>query len=306
MFILSNIKHFAIGSIVRLKVIGRVGLNNFIKARKLRFCAFPVNPIFNQLPLLSSGYAIEKILYGCNIKSVQFDQWKKIDVLLGWEDLTSDQIKPIEFINQSYTHSGRSLANTKLINTDLHDISKKKMAEVNKKVFGYDLDVDPTTYNGKVVRKSDVNALHDGVVIDCPIPASEVKDDCVYNVCINNIDADDNAIDNRVVYIGGLVDFYYHKKRHSTDRFLSEKSTTTIKNITDTFSTSEINLIEKFCQELGAEYGEMDVLRDLDTGKIYIVDFAKTPMARMKGLILKDKMKAVELMAAQMINFLVK
>ena len=47
-------------------------------------------------------------------------------------------------------------------------------------VFGYALDVDPTTYTGRIVKKLDENATHDGEVVDGPIPADDVAPGFVY------------------------------------------------------------------------------------------------------------------------------
>ena len=42
-------------------------------------------------------------------------------------------------------------------------------------------------------------------------------------------------------------------------------------------SVKEYALIVRFCKEIGLDTGELDVLRDKDTGKIYIVDANNTP-----------------------------
>ena len=39
----------------------------------------------------------------------------------------------------------------------------------------------------------------------------------------------------------------------------------------------ELNKIHRFCAKIGMDYGEVDVLRDRDDGRIYIVDANNTP-----------------------------
>ena len=46
----------------------------------------------------------------------------------------------------------------KAINDRIDDISKTHVAKVFQEVFGYGVDIDPLTYQGKAVQKSDINA----------------------------------------------------------------------------------------------------------------------------------------------------
>ncbi len=51
-----------------------------------------------------------------------------------------------------------------VVNLHSTDISKRHIDEVFGEVFGYAMSVDPETYKGTCVRKSDTNAVHDGAI----------------------------------------------------------------------------------------------------------------------------------------------
>ena len=61
------------------------------------------------------------------------------------------------------------------------------------------------------------------------------------------------------------------------------------------FSNQEINLIKKFCKNFKLDFGELDILRDRHTKKIYIVDVNKTAWGPPDKIVLKDGKKAIQL-----------
>ena len=64
------------------------------------------------------------------------------------------------------------------LNSRCANIGKDRIEEVFENVFGYALRVDPTAHRGLCVRKSVLNAKHDGVVITCPIAKAELSARC--------------------------------------------------------------------------------------------------------------------------------
>ena len=52
-----------------------------------------------------------------------------------------------------------------------------------------------------------------------------------------------------------------------------------------------------FCREIGLEWGGVDVLRDRNDGKLYIVDANKTDMGPPIALNLADKIVATRMLA---------
>lgn len=53
-----------------------------------------------------------------------------------------------------------------------------------------------------------------------------------------------------------------------------------------------------FTEKLGLDWGGLDVLRDLDDGRIYIVDANKTDMGPPLALPLREKLRATHMLAS--------
>ncbi|MEL6258194.1 MAG: hypothetical protein AAFQ67_03945, partial [Pseudomonadota bacterium] len=53
-------------------------------------------------------------------------------------------------------------ANAVLVNFGCNDVSKSRVGDAFRRAAGYDLAVDPRTYHGPMVEKSEKNAAHDG------------------------------------------------------------------------------------------------------------------------------------------------
>jgi len=162
-----------------------------------------------------------------------------------------------------------------VLNLYSRDISKVKVDQVHKEVFGYNTFVDPLSYSGKVVQKNDVNAIHDGQILQGPL--SRVEEGFIYQILIDNQFSEDLVLDIRVPVIGEALDFVYLKYRNIQERFKNTTVNTEVKTINEILSEAEVNLINAFCQKIQLDYGELDVLRNKDDGKIYIVDVNNTP-----------------------------
>lgn len=163
----------------------------------------------------------------------------------------------------------------KSINRNSTDISKEKVDKVFANVFGYDLSVDPLTYNGKCVIKSNENAQHDGKLIECPVKV--IKENVVYQKIIDNIFDDESVLDLRVPILGNNIPFVYYKFKILGKRFTNDLFRAELHKTEDVFSAREIKNILTFAKEMKLDYGELDVLRDKNDYKIYIVDVNKTP-----------------------------
>tara|TARA_B100001287_G_scaffold235108_1_gene207121 strand:+ start:582 stop:1433 length:852 start_codon:yes stop_codon:yes gene_type:complete len=162
-----------------------------------------------------------------------------------------------------------------IINLHSRDISKKYIDKIHKKVFGYCTTINPLSYHGKMVKKSDINAEHDGVIIDAPIDA--VEEQYIYQILIDNSLSDKLIVDIRVPVIGKVLDFVYVKEINRLERFENTTTQTTLKPVKEIFSDNEINLLNRYCDELNLEYGELDVLRNNEDGRIYAIDVNNTP-----------------------------
>lgn len=166
----------------------------------------------------------------------------------------------------------------KLLNIHCNDISKAKVNSVFEETFGYPLSVDPRTHRGKCVMKLNWNALHKGQVIECPTEPRE--GDVVYQKLIRNEVADGLVEDMRVPIFGNKTPFVYLKYRSVDERLVDRVHTNKkaiIVEVSAVLSDDELNNIHRFCERIGLDYGELDVLRDRIDGRIYIVDANNTP-----------------------------
>ena len=164
------------------------------------------------------------------------------------------------------------------VNSNVLDISKTHVADVFQKIFGYPLSVDPLTYKGQAVCKSDENGMHDGHIIDLPIAPHEVKTDSVYQVLVDSTFNRAQSEDLRITYVFGEIPIVYHKFKKLNQRFGTTYLSTTVKRADDVFSSDELREIVGFCEAMGLNFGSADVMRDKGSGKIYIVDVNKTCM----------------------------
>jgi glutathione synthase/RimK-type ligase-like ATP-grasp enzyme len=140
--------------------------------------------------------------------------------------------------------------------------------------------VAPATFQGKCVRKSDENAAHDGAIITCPI--AEREQGVVYHKLINNRCDEEYVEDIRVPVIGNTIPHVYLKYKPVDQRFANFRETPDdklpqIHPPEEVLSGSEIKAIKEMARRMHLEFGEMDVLRDRDDGRVYVVDVNNTP-----------------------------
>lgn len=182
----------------------------------------------------------------------------------------------------------------KNINHNCADISKEKVDKVFAKVFGYDLSIDPLTYKGKCVIKSNENAQHDGRVIDCPV--DKVDENVVYQKVIDNTFDEKSFVDIRVPVLGNEIPLVYYKFKTNEKRFTNDVSRAELHKTEDVLSAAEIKNIITFSREMNLDYGELDILRNKEDNKIYIVDVNKTPWGPPATLPKEDCDIAIEKM----------
>jgi len=190
------------------------------------------------------------------------------DYVFVFEDTTySDPIKRIPKTSTAPT-----------INQYVNDISKKHVSDVFASVFGYDLDIDPLTYDGLAVCKSQINGAHDGKVIQCPIEESEILPDRAYQRLVDSSFNGKTSEDLRIVYAFGDIPVVFHKHKALDQRFGTTYLSTVVRDAADVFSPEEITLICRTCDEVGLDFGAVDIMRDQHTNRIYIVDVNNTCM----------------------------
>lgn len=187
------------------------------------------------------------------------------------------------------------------INSTCTDISKTRVAQVFEQVTGRALACDPMNPHGSYVEKSEQNAAHDGRVLSEPQAA---RDGYTYQRLINNTDDNGNVLDLRCSTIGGEIVQVYLKRRPVERRFANCNTEVELADPSAVFSAVERAMISRFCQAMGLDWGGIDVLRDRDTGELWIVDVNKTDMGPVVALNLTGKITAVRKLAKRLDAYL--
>ena len=81
----------------------------------------------------------------------------------------------------------------------------------------------------------------------------------------------------RVPVVGRVVPVTMLKWRREPNWFMGTAMTEP-RRPEEVFSAEEIQLVLRFAAAIGMDYGELDVLRDVHDGRIYVVDANRTPM----------------------------
>ncbi len=196
----------------------------------------------------------------------------QFDIVINWQDTTFQ--KKYNILNE--------LKNKyKVINYHCTDISKKYVDKIHRKIFGYNTTIDPKTYRGKAVKKSDYNAQHDGHIIECPVKT--IDKDFIYQKLIDNKFDNTMVEDIRTPIFNGYIPLVYLKYKPLDKRFGSFLTghyaikDTSIRQPEEVYTKDEISHINNFSKAIGLDYGELDILRDRQDGKIYIIDVNNTP-----------------------------
>lgn len=182
------------------------------------------------------------------------------------------------------------------INRDT-DADKRRLADHFLRVFRYPLGVDPDYRTGKIVQKSLRNGAHDGQVLLGPITTPSRG--AVYQHLIDNRTCGNRIIDLRVPFIGGIAPVCWIKCRSIEKRFAAQSEWARLATPGELFSVEEQALITQFCKEVCLEYGELDVLRDVQCDSIYIVDVNPTPYPLHHGIDPREWSRAVNQMAVR-------
>lgn len=165
-----------------------------------------------------------------------------------------------------------SLNDFKIINYHCTDISKEKVEDVFEQVFGYSLRVAPNS-TGTILRKSNFNGQHDGKILQGPV---KEEGGFVYEKLLNNQVAPDLFQDLRIGYFNGIIPLVSPRFHNRKDRF-GKIIEATVEKVENYLSEEEVKLIQRFCRQLGFDYGDLDLIRDRNDQRLYIVDANPTP-----------------------------
>jgi len=188
-----------------------------------------------------------------------------------------------------------------LINNKCLVISKARVDAVHQQVLGYSLAVDPSSYTGRMVVKSNLNGEHDGQEVTGPVAAP--LSSAVYQRVVDNrpakvpteLSGRQVVCDIRVAIFGERAGFAYLKYRPVDSRFSNTNSLVELVQLPDVLNQQEIDQIERYCQTFELDYGEIDVVRDAQDGRIYILDINKTPLGPPNGLPEAERQEALQM-----------
>lgn len=256
-------------------LINGLKATRFVKGRepRARISFFPKKP--------RSYYAIWPVCQLADVKIV--DDPADADLHFYFEDrafLTAPRNAP---------------SNKHAINVGCHDIRKSVVTRVFEETFGYSLMVDPTTHQGNVVEKSEENGKHDGRIVTCPIAAP--RRGFVYQRLIDNRFSGDDHIDIRVPVVGNQIPIVFIKRRSKEARFTNDNHRVDLVDPSTVLSADEQTKILAYARALRLDFGGLDILRDRNDGRIYIVDANKTDMGPPSALSGPDKLKAMRALA---------
>ncbi|MFZ0256585.1 MAG: hypothetical protein WAN46_13305 [Gammaproteobacteria bacterium] len=161
-----------------------------------------------------------------------------------------------------------------VLNLHCQDISKHRVERVFNAVFGYSTFVDPIQHRGACVKKHDENA-QGGSIIECPVSARDER--FVYQKVIES-HRDGHMIEYRVpIVLDSMPILYTMEKDIPRDSIKTTKQSARVTDVQAVFDADEQTGILEFCRRMGLDFGELDILRANDDGRIYILDANKTP-----------------------------
>lgn len=226
---------------------------------------------------LANAYTIFLICKALDYEIVT-DPRGAYDICMSWHDTTFRNISYLDRLHD-------------VINKDCNDISKEKVEEVHKDVFGYGTFIDPENFEGEYVKKNNYNGLRDARILK----QTEIREEgYIYQKLINN-EIDDLLIEDlRIFIIKGKV-VMLQKKRRFKDRRFGSSSYSAVNAELSEFTRDEVIKIELFCKGMGMDYGELDACRDSD-GKLYIIDANNTPIGFTHTLNEEDKETSIQIL----------
>ncbi|MEZ4722478.1 MAG: hypothetical protein R2813_11455 [Flavobacteriales bacterium] len=179
-----------------------------------------------------------------------------------------------------------------VINLQSRNIGKDYLDHQMRKAFGYSTQVDPQNYDGKVVKKSIQNAVHDGMFVEAPF---EKEVGFIYQRLVDSSVSESEVMDMRIPVMNKFIPHLYRAYRSSNERFVNVPPRVELEtNVDAMISPEEKNNLFKLCDSMGLDYVEFDVLRDCIDDRIYVVDANNTPQGPPKNLSDAEKRQSIE------------
>lgn len=187
------------------------------------------------------------------------------------------------------------------INRECQSIAKSHVAAVFEQCFGYSLSIDPRTWTGPMVEKSEMNGAHDGRIVQGPCPS---RPGHVYQRVIDNTVAGDRVEDLRCTIVDGQIPLVLRKRRRVENRFSNSNDDIGWTEADAVFTPDEQALLGRFARAMKLDWGGIDVLRDNRDGRIYVVDVNKTDLGPPVAMRLRDKVTVTKRLARAFLQYL--
>ncbi|MBV9270426.1 MAG: hypothetical protein JO165_04985 [Candidatus Eremiobacteraeota bacterium] len=229
--------------------------------RPLQICVIPSRMNKYQY---EEVYVAWKVFRFCNLNAVSSPD--AADLAIHWEPAT-------QFSADGTTVEALQ-ARMPVINAACTDIRKSLVDRVFEEVFGYSVAVDPRTFHGVLLRKSENNGTHDAVLLDGPL---EPEEGYVYQRLVTPTALQEGLADFRTFIVGAEVVAVNRNFRSANDRFRTVPVTGDVIPLDEAFTQAELDAIREFNQRMGLDFGALDIIRDGDDGRIYILDCNNTP-----------------------------
>lgn len=258
----------------------RLFRRHFVVTRRqvARYVTTRKNVLFGPgFPHAGSDYAIIKTLVRLGIRATLVREARDPEAVFAWSDST---LVPSDDLAALVSVYGR------VINANCVDIGKDRVEHVHQSVLGYGLAVDPRAV-GTHLRKSIENSTHDARIFDT---ATEPERGYVYQRPIRNRFAARLFEEIRLPYVGGCLSVCMLKLKVDERRFAGMPAFSELPAFESDqlyavanavplalmLSPDETAQIDRFAAEMGLDCGELDVIRDVEDGRVYVIDVNKT------------------------------
>jgi hypothetical protein len=231
-------------------------------------------------------YVAWKVLAACDLRIARRAE-RNARVALAWHPATQYDLDESAFSALS--------AQVPVLNRRCTNISKSYVGECFERIFGYRLEVDPLTYCGTILRKSERNGAHDAVLLDGPL--ANIEPGYVYQRLVS-YHTPKGAAEWRVFIVGARAVAVYALYAPRDDRFDYTRESAEMTTMDASFTPAERERMAAFCAEIGLDFGVLDVLRDASTGRIYISDCNNTPTGPSPTLSTREQVRLVRDLAA--------
>ncbi|MCW5714907.1 MAG: hypothetical protein KIT43_10385 [Bauldia sp.] len=179
------------------------------------------------------------------------------------------------------------------VNARCVDIRKSTVERIFRETFGYGYAVDPLRHHGPMLRKSEQNATHDGVVLAGPLAAKDSG--FVYQRLIDNL-KNGKYEDLRIPIVRGEIPVVFIRRLPPQRRFGAVATEAGVNAPEEVLSPDERSRLAAFAAAIGLDFGEVDAIRDRD-GVLYVVDANKTPVGPPRRLTMRERISSMQLIA---------